>query len=76
MLRRRPWAWGVGLGICVGLLVTAGLRTYAVQSVAANAAARQEATVEAALATIQERFEGLRDRLHDRAEGLAADSTI
>ncbi|MCS3700551.1 signal transduction histidine kinase [Salinibacter ruber] len=76
MLRRRPWAWGVGLGICVGLLVTAGLRTYAVQSVAANVTARQEATVEAALATIQERFEGLRDRLHDRAEGLAADSTI
>jgi len=76
MLRHRPWAWGLGLGLCVGLLGTAALRVYAVQAVEADATARQEAAVEAALATIEERFVAFRDRLHDRAEGLAADSSI
>ena len=75
-LRHRPWAWGVGIGLCLGILVTAGLRVYAVQGVEADPMARQEAVVETALRTIETRFATLRDRLHDRAEGLAADSSI
>jgi len=75
-LRHRPWAWGVGIGLCLGILATAGLRAYAVWDVEADPEARQEAVVEAALNTIEARFTTLRERLHNRAEGVAADSTI
>ena len=75
-LRQRPWVWGVGLGFVGAILVTMIVRAYAVRAVEANAEARQEAVVEAALATIEDRFLALRGRLHGRSQSLAADSAI
>ncbi|PSQ93410.1 MAG: histidine kinase, partial [Bacteroidetes bacterium QH_2_63_10] len=75
-LRQHPWAWGIGLGLALAVLVTALIRTYAVRAVEADAEARQEAVVEAALATIDDRFRSLRRELHGRARGVAADSSV
>jgi two-component system nitrogen regulation sensor histidine kinase NtrY len=76
MLRRHPWAWGLGAGLVVALLATMGVRSYAVRVVEANAESRQEAVVEAALTTIENRFTTLRNRLHGRARSLAVDSSV
>jgi two-component system nitrogen regulation sensor histidine kinase NtrY len=76
VLRRYPWAAGLGGGLLLLLLATAGLRAYAVWNVRAHAEARQDAVVEAALTTIEDQFTTLRDQLHGRAQGLAADSNV
>ncbi len=76
ILRQRPWAWGMGAGLVVALFATMGARTYAVRGVEANVESRQETVVEAALTTIEDQFTTLRERLHGRAQGLAADSSI
>ena len=75
-LRQHPWAWGIGLGLALAVLVTIVVRTYAVRAVEADAEARQEAVVETALATIDDRFRSLRRELHGRARGVAADSNV
>jgi signal transduction histidine kinase len=75
-LRARPWTWGIGLALVGAMAGTALVRAYAVGAVQENVEARQSAVVEAALATVSERFARLRDRLHGRAQGLAGDSSI
>ncbi len=75
-LRAHPWRWGLGIGLAGAIVVTALVRLYAVRAVEAAPDARQASVVEATLTTIEDRFVTLRDRLHGRAQSLAADSSI
>jgi len=75
-LRRHPWGAGTGMVLLALLVGTAGLRAYAVWRVDADVETRQDAVVEAVLATIDDRFTALRNQLHRRAQGLAVDSNV
>jgi len=74
-IRAAPWLT-VGGGLVVGLLVLAGLRTWAVQRVQDNPEAQREAVVEAAFDAVDQRFGRLRNQLQGQAERLATDSVV
>lgn len=75
-LRQDPWKWGVGLGLCLALVVTALARLYAVQAAREGAEARQAEVIESALTTVEQRFSSLRDGLHERARRVGTDSSV
>jgi len=60
----------------VGLLVLAGLRTWAVHHVQDNPEAQRDAVVRAAFDVVDRRFGRLRDQLQGQAQRLATDSVV
>ena len=74
-LRAAPWLSAGGI-LVLGVLVTAGLRTWAVHQVREAPEARRDAVVRAAFETVDEDFRRLRGQIQGQAQGLATDSVV
>jgi len=74
-IRAAPWL-SVGAVLVVAFLVTAGVRTWAVQRVQEAPEARRDAVVAAAFDTVEQRFGQLREQMRGQARRLATDSVV
>ena len=76
VLRRYPRVSVAGVLLVLAVAGTAVGRWVAVETVRQNPDERREAVVTETFSTIEQRFEGLRNRLRGRAHALAVDSVV